>query len=91
MNNGGCDEGCVNTKGSYECVCPPGRRLHWNRKDCVGELGVSVGRGTPCWLRPFHSGLAKAVMMTGQLSEVHPLQWCHQSPRALHSSICLLL
>ena len=39
MNNGSCDQGCVNTKGSYECVCPPGRRLHWNRKDCVGEWG----------------------------------------------------
>ncbi|KAJ8791784.1 hypothetical protein J1605_020506 [Eschrichtius robustus] len=37
MNNGSCDQGCVNTKGSYECVCPPGRRLHWNRKDCVGD------------------------------------------------------
>lgn len=37
MNNGSCDQGCVNTKGGYECVCPPGRRLHWNRKDCVGE------------------------------------------------------
>lgn len=37
MDNGGCDEGCVNTKGSYECVCPPGKRLHWNRKDCLGE------------------------------------------------------
>ena len=38
MNNGSCDQGCVNTKGGYECVCPPGRRLHWNRKDCVGEF-----------------------------------------------------
>lgn len=37
VNNGSCEQGCVNTKGSYECVCPPGRRLHWNRKDCVGE------------------------------------------------------
>lgn len=45
MNNGSCDQGCVNTKGSYECVCPPGRRLHWNRKDCVGEC-PGVGH---CW------------------------------------------
>lgn len=43
MDNGGCEQGCVNTKGSYECVCPPGRRLHWNRKDCVGEWGGSTG------------------------------------------------
>ena len=42
MNNGSCDQGCVNTKGGYECVCPPGRRLHWNRKDCVGECPGSA-------------------------------------------------
>ena len=52
MNNGSCDQGCVNTKGGYECTCPPGRRLHWNRKDCVGEC---PGRGPPgqvlCCLR----------------------------------------
>eukprot|EP00072_Mus_musculus_P046124 XP_006521306.1 PREDICTED: signal peptide, CUB and EGF-like domain-containing protein 1 isoform X3 [Mus musculus] len=39
MNNGSCEQGCVNTKGSYECVCPPGRRLHWNQKDCVEMNG----------------------------------------------------
>lgn len=43
MNNGSCDQGCVNTKGSYECVCPPGRRLHWNQKDCVGECPGARG------------------------------------------------
>lgn len=57
MSNGSCDQGCVNTKGSYECVCPPGRQLHWNRKDCVGECrgGAAAarvllgpeGRGSP--------------------------------------------
>lgn len=36
VNNGRCELGCVNTEGSYECACPPGQRLHWNRKDCVG-------------------------------------------------------
>lgn len=47
MNNGSCDQGCINTNGSYECICPPGRRLHWNRKDCVGECpGVAIA-GTP--------------------------------------------
>lgn len=54
MNNGSCDQGCVNTKGSYECVCPPGRRLHWNRKDCVGECRGVGRRRDPlrragCW------------------------------------------
>lgn len=47
INNGRCEFGCVNTQGGYECVCPPGKKLHWNKKDCVGK----------CWYRlnvPFY-------------------------------------
>lgn len=38
ISNGSCEHGCVNTQGSYDCVCPPGQKLHWNKKDCVGKL-----------------------------------------------------
>lgn len=46
ISNGSCDYGCLNTMGSYECVCPPGKKLHWNKKDCVGKCG----RLTQEWL-----------------------------------------
>lgn len=42
INNGSCEHGCINTQGGYECVCPPGQKLHWNKKDCIGEHRLSV-------------------------------------------------
>lgn len=44
ISNGSCDFGCLNTMGSYECVCPPGKKLHWNKKDCVGKCGIVTQR-----------------------------------------------
>uniref|UniRef100_A0A8C5D9V5 Signal peptide, CUB and EGF-like domain-containing protein 2 n=1 Tax=Gouania willdenowi TaxID=441366 RepID=A0A8C5D9V5_GOUWI len=38
VNNGGCEQGCENTIGGFECFCRPGFKLHWNKKDCIGEL-----------------------------------------------------
>lgn len=37
VNNGGCEHGCENTMGGFECFCHPGYRLHWNKKDCIGK------------------------------------------------------
>lgn len=63
MNNGSCEQGCVNTKGSYECICPPGRRLHWNRKDCVGEW-----RGTTCWPCPLYGRRGMQEIVTAEVA-----------------------
>ncbi|NWT61442.1 SCUB2 protein, partial [Erythrocercus mccallii] len=35
INNGGCQQLCVNTLGDYECLCHSNYKLHWNKKDCV--------------------------------------------------------
>lgn len=67
MNNGSCDQGCVNTKGSYECVCPPGRRLHWNRKDCVGECPGAPPRDPAPPTGPrSHWAVAAGTWLTGR-------------------------
>lgn len=34
VNNGGCEDTCINTQGSYQCGCPTGFRLAANRRDC---------------------------------------------------------
>lgn len=39
INRGGCKFGCINTPGSYQCTCPAGCKLHWNKKDCIGTSG----------------------------------------------------
>ena len=37
MSNGGCDHGCRNTPGSYECTCNNGFVLAPNRRECTGR------------------------------------------------------
>ena len=44
INRGGCKFGCINTPGSYQCTCPAGCKLHWNKKDCIGTSGQDTPR-----------------------------------------------
>ena len=37
-NNGGCDQICNNTKGSYECKCRSGFLLSSDKHKCNGKL-----------------------------------------------------
>ena len=37
-DNGGCSDICWNTKGSYECRCPPNKVLSADNKTCISEL-----------------------------------------------------
>ena len=34
VDNGGCDEVCINTNGSYSCQCDSGLKLLSNKKSC---------------------------------------------------------
>ena len=35
-NNGGCNQGCTNVNGSYECSCDAGYFLSDDQHTCVG-------------------------------------------------------
>jgi len=36
-DNGGCEQHCENTLGSYKCTCEPGYELTADKKSCEGE------------------------------------------------------
>lgn len=38
-DNGGCEQRCVNTLGSYQCACDPGYELGPDKKSCEGTIG----------------------------------------------------
>ena len=38
--NGGCNQGCNNTEGSFYCYCNEGHTLHSNGFFCEGEYKV---------------------------------------------------
>lgn len=35
--NGGCQQTCVNTQGSYHCECSEGFRMHADGRTCIGK------------------------------------------------------
>ena len=37
-NNGGCEQDCINTIGSYQCQCSEGFQFTSNRRNCTGNL-----------------------------------------------------
>ena len=42
INNGGCNQGCVNTLGSFYCVCIHGYELKMDKRTCVNS-GIRDG------------------------------------------------
>jgi len=51
--NGGCQQGCVNTQGSFHCQCRAGYRLHADGRTCIGKdtltsASRASGRVFPC-------------------------------------------
>uniref|UniRef100_A0A8C6WSG6 Signal peptide, CUB and EGF-like domain-containing protein 2 n=1 Tax=Neogobius melanostomus TaxID=47308 RepID=A0A8C6WSG6_9GOBI len=46
VNNAGCEHICENTMGGFECVCHPGYKLHWNKKDCIGKMGLPPAKSS---------------------------------------------
>ena len=44
VDNGGCDQLCVNTVGSYHCSCRPHHQLHHNQRDCLREFAPDLSQ-----------------------------------------------
>uniref|UniRef100_A0A663MES8 Multiple EGF like domains 6 n=1 Tax=Athene cunicularia TaxID=194338 RepID=A0A663MES8_ATHCN len=43
--NGGCQQDCVNTHGSFHCQCQVGYRLHTDGRTCIAINSCSVNKG----------------------------------------------
>ena len=41
-NSSGCSHGCLNTNGSYVCLCPLGYQLMPNKHTCIGQFSCTV-------------------------------------------------
>ena len=39
---GGCNQICVNKRGTYECKCKPGYLLGYNKKTCTGYTFIKM-------------------------------------------------
>ncbi|XP_075790641.1 tolloid-like protein 2 isoform X4 [Pelodiscus sinensis] len=57
-DNGGCEQRCVNTLGSYKCACEPGYELTGDKKGCEAACGgfITNPNGTitsPGWPKEY--------------------------------------
>ncbi|XP_063314268.1 tolloid-like protein 1 isoform X2 [Pelobates fuscus] len=57
-DNGGCEQRCVNTLGSYKCSCDPGYELAPDKKSCEAACGGLLTKlngtiTTPAWPKEY--------------------------------------
>uniref|UniRef100_A0A8C3TYW6 Metalloendopeptidase n=1 Tax=Catharus ustulatus TaxID=91951 RepID=A0A8C3TYW6_CATUS len=57
-DNGGCEQRCVNTLGSYQCACDPGYELSPDKKSCEAACGGLLTKlngtiTTPGWPKEY--------------------------------------
>uniref|UniRef100_A0AAY4DT21 Metalloendopeptidase n=1 Tax=Denticeps clupeoides TaxID=299321 RepID=A0AAY4DT21_9TELE len=57
-DNGGCEQRCVNTLGSYKCACDPGYELAPDKKSCEAACGGILSKlngtiTTPGWPKEY--------------------------------------
>uniref|UniRef100_A0A8C3QME9 Multiple epidermal growth factor-like domains protein 6 n=1 Tax=Cyanoderma ruficeps TaxID=181631 RepID=A0A8C3QME9_9PASS len=63
--NGGCQQGCVNTHGSFQCQCRAGFRLHADGRTCIVIDPCTSGNGGCSQICQNERGIAKCECHPG--------------------------
>uniref|UniRef100_A0A8C5TYS1 Uncharacterized protein n=1 Tax=Malurus cyaneus samueli TaxID=2593467 RepID=A0A8C5TYS1_9PASS len=63
--NGGCQQGCVNTQGSFQCQCQQGFRLHTDGRTCIVIDPCASGNGGCSQICQNERGIAKCECHPG--------------------------
>lgn len=81
INNGGCEDTCVNTAGGFQCKCRDGYVVDTDNKTCVSKsciiLAVKVKCSGPNRRRPFQYSLLNREVIKAH--KVKSLGFIHKS------------
>lgn len=92
-DNGGCEQRCVNTLGSFKCACDPGYELAPDKKSCEGNSVCVVCQTHDCLCIPlFLSDMSRTHQENQKKDNIRPAsinRKKHLSDTKPHASLFL--